>query len=766
MLDQMLKKIEGKIDDIIFRNDTNGYTVASLIMDNLDEITITGIFATIDVGDRFELEGEKVFHPSYGPQFRVTGYVTKEPATKEAILAFLSSGILDGIGRTMAERIFDRFGLDTIRVLDNTPEQLLEIEGIGAKKCQKIIESYKEKRDLKVAILHFSGYGLTPAMAMKIYRYYGEKAKEIVEQNPYCLCRDIKGIGFRKADEIAGRMGIAKNDIHRIMEGIVYLLAESGGQGHVYLPADIVREQASKLLEVSSEEVQNGIYELCILTKVILERSDEQERLYLPLYRETENNVANLLSQLLVKEEYDRELYGDDLIQEIQDKTGIYLADKQKEAVVTALNEKIMIVTGGPGTGKTTVVKFILRCFEEQGKKVMLCAPTGRAAKRLSEASNKEAKTIHRMLEVGFSEDEEMNYYNRDEENPLESDVIIVDEMSMVDMFLMRALLRAIPKKARLIMIGDADQLPSVGAGNVLWDMIESDLIPIVRLTEIFRQEEESQIIQNAHRVNHGQELIIDKESKDFFFMMRRDSENTKDLILELMKERLPKYFEVEPTEIQILTPVRKGGIGMYEINQQVQETLNPASDERAEFKYMNTIFRENDKVMQTKNNYEKKYRNTVTYEEGEGVFNGDIGVIDTVDVRGKQFYITFDDNRRCRYEFSEVDNIEHAYAITVHKSQGSEFDVVILPILSLPPMLQNRNILYTAITRAKKGLVLVGNMYYVNRMIQNMDRQERYSSLAERLKFMKEHYFEEEDVIQEKIENVTMEELEEVKKY
>ena len=294
-------------------------------------------------------------------------------------------------------------------------------------------------------------------------------------------------------------------------------------------------------------------------------------------------------------------------------------------------------------------------------------------------------------------------------------------------------------------MIGDADQLPSVGAGNVLWDMIESNLIPVVRLTEIFRQEEESQIIQNAHRVNHGQELIIDKESKDFFFMMRRDGDKVKDLILELIKERLPNYFGVESTEIQILTPVRKGGIGMHEINQKVQETLNPPSEERAEFKYMNTVFRENDKVMQIKNNYEKRYRNTVTYEEGEGVFNGDIGVIDTVDVRGKQFYITFDDNRRCRYEFAEVDNIEHAYAITVHKSQGSEFDVVILPILSLPPMLQNRNILYTAITRAKKGLVLVGNMYYVNRMIQNMDRQERYSSLAERLKFMKEHYFEDE---------------------
>ena len=464
------------------------------------------------------------------------------------------------------------------------------------------------------------------------------------------------------------------------------------------------------------------------------------------MYRETESNVANLLSQLLVKEELDVGVEADTLIQEIQDKTGICLADKQKAAVTTALNEKIMIVTGGPGTGKTTVVKFILKCFEKQEKKVVLCAPTGRAAKRLTEASNQDAKTIHRLLEVGFSEDdEEMNYYNRDEQNPLESDVIIVDEMSMVDMFLMRALLRAIPKHARLIMIGDADQLPSVGAGNVLWDMIESNLIPVVRLTEIFRQEEESQIIQNAHRVNHGQELIIDKESKDFFFMMRRDGDKVKDLILELIKERLPNYFGVESTEIQILTPVRKGGIGMHEINQKVQETLNPPSEERVEFKYMNTVFRENDKVMQIKNNYEKKYRNTVTYEEGEGVFNGDIGVIDTVDVRGKQFYITFDDNRRCRYEFAEVDNIEHAYAITVHKSQGSEFDVVILPILSLPPMLQNRNILYTAITRAKKGLVLVGNMYYVNRMIQNMDRQERYSSLAERLKFMKEHYFEDE---------------------
>lgn len=736
--------LEGTIEEIIFRNESNGYTVAVFVTSEGEELTITGSFLSLDTGDTLEIRGETTIHPSYGPQFKVVSSERKQPASKEAILAFLCSGALEGVGRKMADRIFERFGLDTLHIMDHEPERLKEVEGIGRRKLERIIESYREKRDLNLAILKFSQYGITPAMAMKIHRYYGEHSIEIIGENPYCLCRDIKGIGFRKADEIARKIGIEKDDENRIMQGLIYVLQEAGGRGHTYLPEGELHYLSKDLLQVDGEAVDQGIYELCVQGLAVMQPMEEGRRIYLQLYHETENSVANALSHLLGSEGVSYIGESSDVISSMEDKTGICLAEKQKQAVLTALDNKLMILTGGPGTGKTTVVKFMLRCFEEMGQKVLLCAPTGRAAKRLSESSEREAKTIHRLLEVGFSDDEEVNFYNRDENNPLEVDVLIVDEMSMVDIFLMRALLKAIPKSAKLIMIGDADQLPSVGAGNVLRDMIDSGLIPTVILTEIFRQREESRIIINAHRVNRGESLILTEGSKDFFFMKRREKTQVQDLILDLIIQRLPEYYGIQPQEIQILTPIRKGEIGMYEINRRVQERLNPKSEERSEFKYMDEVFREGDKVMQIKNNYQKKYRHTVTYEEGEGVFNGDIGYLDTVDIHLKQFYITFDDNRRCRYEFSEADNIEHAYAITVHKSQGSEFDVVILPILSLPPMLQNRNILYTAITRAKKALILIGESYYIDKMIQNINLQPRYSSLNEKLKLMKEHYFEE----------------------
>ncbi len=735
--------IEGTVEEIIFRNESNGYTVATLVTEEKEEHTVTGNFVSLDIGDHIAVHGQQNMHPSYGIQFRVTAFEHKEPASKEAIMAFLSSGTLEGVGRAMAERIFHRFGMDTMNILDYEPERLLEIDGIGRKKLTKIIESYKEKRDLKVAILKFSGYGITPAMATKIYRYYGSDAAQKIEKNPYCLCRDIKGIGFRKADEIAAKIGIAKDDKNRIMQGIIYLLQEAGGSGNIYLPAEKILVRGKELLGVSEEDMEDSIYELCIQGDLTMERKGENRRLYLQGYYEAENNVASMLASLISQNEEEKCSDAEEMIFAIQDKTGICLAEKQKEAVKTALQTKMMILTGGPGTGKTTVVKFILRCFEEMEQKVLLCAPTGRAAKRLSESAEKEAKTIHRLLEVGFTDDEDVNFYNRDEDNPLEAQVIIVDEMSMVDIFLMRALLRAIPQGARLIMIGDADQLPSVGAGNLLWDMIDSTLIPTITLTEIFRQKQESGIIINAHRVNHGEPLELSEGVKDFFFMRRRDGAEIQDLILELMTQRLPNYFSMQPQEIQILTPVRKGVVGVNEINRRIQANLNPYKTKETQFQYIDTIFRQGDKVMQIKNNYQKLYRHTVTYEEGEGVFNGDIGVIDVIDTEMKHFYITFDDNRRCRYEFSEADNIEHAYAITVHKSQGSEFDVIILPILSLPPMLQNRNILYTAITRAKKGLVLIGNPYYIDKMIQNVNMQVRYSSLNERLLLIKENKFE-----------------------
>ncbi len=738
---------EGTIEDIIFRNESNGYTVAVMSVRENEPLTITGNFVSLEIGDHLEVKGERTIHPSYGVQFKVTFAEHKAPASEEAIMAFLCSGVLEGVGRKMAERIFEKFGLNTLDVMDNEPERLIEVEGIGRRKLERLLESYRAKRDLNLAILKLSQYGISSAMAMKIHRFYGEHAIGIIEENPYCLCRDIKGIGFRKADEIARKIGIETGDINRLMQGIVYLLQEAGGRGHTYLPEGELIYLARDLLRTEEEKIDEAIYELCVQGFVVMQVAEEERRLYLEHYHETENAIANALVHLLGTGDEIEDVQSEDLIQAMEDKTGISLAEKQKQAVSLALGHKVMILTGGPGTGKTTVVKFILRCFEDMKKKVFLCAPTGRAAKRLSESADKEAKTIHRLLEVGFSDDDEVNFYNRDESNPLEADVVIVDEMSMVDIFLMKALLRALPTGARLVMIGDADQLPSVGAGNVLRDMIDSGLIPTVTLTEIFRQKEESGIIINAHRVNKGESLVLEKGSGDFFFMKRREKHQVRELVLELITQRLPEYYDLKPHEIQILTPIRKGDVGVHEFNRQIQQVLNPASKDKPEFRAMDVVFREGDKVMQIKNNYQKKYRSTLTYEEGEGVFNGDIGYIDAVDTTLKQFYITFDDNRRCRYEFAEADNVEHAYAITVHKSQGSEFDVVIIPILSLPPMLQNRNILYTAITRAKKALVLVGETYYVDKMIRNINLQPRYSSLNEKLKMMKQTCFEQEEL-------------------
>lgn len=728
---------EGKVVEIIYRNEENGYTVGVLETSEQEVLTFVGTFIDINEMDYIRLSGFQKLHPTYGHQLDVKTYEIPQLDTLRSIYDFLASGVIDEVGPKIAQRIIDRFGEDTLEILDNNPTRLLEVDGIGNKKYVKIIESYREKIKLRSIVMQLSAYGINPGVAMKIFKAFGDDTIEVIRHNPYEICSKIKGIGFVKADEIARKIGIPKDSLSRIIQGVKFILEEYCYQGNMFMYFDELKYRSAQLLECSEDLFEKAIYELCISYQAVLENKDDVRRVYIQSFYKAENEVSKKIIDL-VCESQDITLESkkaEIMIKETEDRIGKTLAQKQKEAVVSALGNKAMILTGGPGTGKTTIISFIIECFENIGKKVTLCAPTGRAAKRLSEASGKKASTIHRLLEVGYTdENSEESYYNRDESNPLDTDVLIVDEMSMVDIFLMKALLNALKSTTSIVMVGDKDQLPSVGAGRVLWDLIECKLVKTVVLDEIFRQEKESNIIINAHRVNKGENLKLEKGALDFFFMARENARTAGELVVELISTRLPEYFKVSPYDIQILSPIKKSDAGVIELNKKIQETVNPSGPNISEFKSGDRIFRTKDKVMQIKNNYEKEFTGYGGFESGKGIFNGDIGHIDAVDLRAKQFYVSFEDGKRCRYEFSEADNIEHAYAITVHKSQGSEFDIVIIPIVSLPPMMQSRNILYTALTRAKKAVVLVGSMYNIEKMIRSTNIIERNSSLTDRI--------------------------------
>lgn len=744
-----MESFEGKVLEIIYRNEDNGYTVGVMETSESEIITFVGTFIAIEEFDYLKITGKQKLHPTYGHQLEVKNYDIPNLGNRKSILAYLSSGIIDDIGPKLAARIVDRFGDDTLEIMDNEPSKLLEVEGIGKKKYNKIIQSYAGKVKLRSIIVGLAEFDISPNIAMKIYKAFGDSTMEVLKSNPYSICAKIKGIGFLKADEIAKKIGISKDSLNRISQGIKFVLEEFCYQGNSFFYLEELEERSKRMLGCDSERFAQGLYELCVSGQCILENKDGVRRVFLYNFYKVENQIAKMTVDLL-NSPTSQMLSGRSsaiMIKETEDKIGKILAAKQREAVMSALENNVMVLTGGPGTGKTTIVSFIIECFEQLGKKVTLCAPTGRAAKRLSESSAKKASTIHRLLEVGFTdENAEEGYYNKDESNPLDTDVLIVDEMSMVDIFLMKALLCALKPGTVLIMVGDKDQLPSVGPGKVLWDFIESNMVKTVTLNEIFRQAKESSIIINAHRVNKGEELELVKGAQDFFFMARNSQLEAKKLIVELIAERLPKYFGVKSNDIQILTPIKKSEVGVLELNRKIQEAVNASRPELQEFKHGDRIFRTNDKVMQIKNNYEKEFTGYGGSESGKGVFNGDIGYIDAVDNRAKQFYISFEDGRRCRYEFSEADNIEHAYAITVHKSQGSEFDIIVIPIMALPPLMQNRNILYTALTRSKKAVVLVGSMYYINKMISNTSLIERNSSLADRLISIKQLLSEEND--------------------
>ena len=735
-MEKTVESLAGYVEHIIYRNADNGYTVLNLVSGE-DEITCVGIFSAIAEGENIEAQGEYTEHPTYGQQFKVTSFEEKAPEDEEAIERYLGSGAIKGIGLAMAARIVRRFKEDTFRIIEEEPERLAEIKGISNRKAMEIASQVNEKRDLRQAMIFLQQYGITMNLAVKVYQAYGQDVYGIIRENPYRLADDIDGVGFRTADEIAARVGIRMDSDFRVRSGILYTLLQASGEGHTYLPETELTTRASKLLNVTAEQVEKQYMDLAIERKIILKQMEDQTQIYAASFYYMEANTATMLKRLNVSYDVsDAEI--EQQIRGIEKKSGMTLDEHQVTAVKEAVRNGLLVITGGPGTGKTTTINTIIRYFELEGLEIFLAAPTGRAAKRMSETTGFEARTVHRMLELNGGA-EGSGGFERDESNPLEADVIIVDEMSMVDISLMYSLLKAISVGTRLILVGDVNQLPSVGPGSVLRDIIQSHACNVVMLTKIFRQASTSDIIVNAHKINHGEEVILDNKSMDFFFLKRYDADVIINVVLQLIKQKLPKFVDATPYDIQVLTPMRKGLLGVERLNGILQRYMNPPANDKVEKEYGSTVFREGDKVMQTKNNYqlawEIRTKFGLTVDKGLGIFNGDMGIIRQINDFAEQMIIEFDEGRMVEYPYKLLDELELAYAITIHKSQGSEYPAVVIPLLGGPMMLMNRHLLYTAVTRARKCVTLVGNEVTFQQMIRNTSQQKRYSGLCDRLK-------------------------------
>jgi exodeoxyribonuclease V alpha subunit len=727
--------INGYVDHIIYRNSDNGYTVLVLICDE-EELTCVGVFSDIVEGENIEAHGEYIEHPTYGRQFSVKSFEEKAPQDEVAIERYLGSGAIKGIGIALAARIVRRFKEDTFRIIEEEPERLAEIKGISQRKAQEIADQVNEKRDLRQAMIFLQQYGISTTLAVKIYNTYGQEIYSILKENPYRMADDVEGVGFRTADEIASRVGIRTDSDFRIRSGIQYALLQAAGEGHTYLPMEELTRRASSLLEVAPEHIEKHYMNLAMDRKIIMRQADEVTQIYATSYFYMEANTATRLKQLDATFDVP-DIEIEDRIRQIEKQTNMELDEHQVEAVKEAVRSGLLIITGGPGTGKTTTINTIIRYFELSGDDIMLAAPTGRAAKRMSETTGFEARTIHRMLELGGGMEGNVGF-ERNEQNPLETNLIIIDEMSMVDISLMNSLLKAIVPGTRLILVGDVNQLPSVGAGSVLKDIIDSKLFHTVKLTKIFRQASTSDIIVNAHKINRGEDVMLDNKSMDFFFLKRYEADKIINVTLQLVKQKLPKYVDASEYDIQVLTPMRKGLLGVERLNGILQMYLNPADKRKREKEHGATIFREGDKVMQTKNNYQLEWEIRSKYglciDKGTGIFNGDTGIIEEINDFAETMTIRFDEGRMVEYSYKLLDELELAYAVTIHKSQGSEYPAVVIPLLSGPRMLMNRNLLYTAVTRAKKCVTIVGDDATFQEMIRNNSQQKRYSGLRNRL--------------------------------
>ena len=738
----MSESITGYIDHIIFRNEDNGYTVMVLKgVSEEDELTCVGSFPVVTQGASVELEGNFTQHPVYGKQFQAVRLTEKMPEDALAMERYLGSGAIKGIGAALAGRIVRHFGDDTFQIVENEPERLSEVKGISEKKAREIAMQIAEKSDMRKAMMFFQKYGISLNLGAKIYQKYGDSVYSVLQENPYRLADDISGVGFKIADEIAYRIGIHTDSDYRIKSGMVYTLLQATGEGHVYLPKDELFQRAAELLGVDSSYMEKHLVDLAMDRKIVQKEQGDQILIYPAQYYYLELNTARMLRELDIFCPEDEKIVERRIVQ-IEKETGTVLDEMQKKAVQEAAGHGLLILTGGPGTGKTTTINAIIRYFEGEGAEIRLAAPTGRAAKRMTEATGYEAQTIHRLLELsGMPEDDREGqpiHFERNAENPLETDVIIIDEMSMVDIHLIHSLLMAVTAGTRLILVGDENQLPSVGPGNVLRDIIRSGQFPVVELKKIFRQASESDIVVNAHKINKGEQVEINNKSRDFFFLKRYDADIIIRVVIALIQEKLPKYVEAKPFEIQVLTPMRKGLLGVERLNQILQRYLNPPDASKKEKEIGQGLFREGDKVMQVRNNYQLEWeirgRYGIPIEKGVGVFNGDTGIIKTINEFAETAEVEFEDGRWAEYSFKQLDELELAYAVTIHKSQGSEYPAVIIPLLSGPRMLMNRNLLYTAVTRARKCVTVVGSEETFRDMIRNEKQQRRYSSLDQRI--------------------------------
>ena len=731
-----MEVIKGYVEHIVFRNEENGYTVFHLT--NRDgELTCVGTFPYISEGEMLEVSGEYANHNVYGMQLQVISHQVKEPEDLVSIERYLGSGAIKGLGSALAGRIVRKFKDDTFRIIEEEPERLAEVKGISEQKAREISEQVEEKKDMRKAMIYLQKYGISLALAAKIYEHYGQSVYRVMEENPYQIADHVQGVGFKTADEIAAKVGIHTDSDFRIRSGIFYVLLQSVTDGHVYLPQEELLRRTMQLLEVEICDIQKYLMDLAMEKKVVLKEKEDGVRVYPAHYYYLELNSAKMLHDLNVSYEIAEDAI-EKRLQQIEEDAELSLDELQRTAVKEAVRNGVLVLTGGPGTGKTTTINAMIHFFESEGMDIFLAAPTGRAAKRMTEATGCEARTIHRMLELAYApgNDDNRMEFARNQENPLETDVIIIDEMSMVDLPLMHVLLNAVMVGTRLILVGDQDQLPSVGAGSVLKDLIKSECFPVITLTKIFRQAEQSDIVVNAHKINRGEEVILDNKSRDFFFLKRQDANTIISVVIALIQKKLPKYVGADPFDIQVLTPMRKGLLGVERLNTILQQYLNPPDKSKEEKQYGDKLFRVGDKVMQIKNNYQLGWEIATKYglvvDKGIGVFNGDIGRITSINSYTETVEVEYEEKKKVNYPFQLLDELELAYAITIHKSQGSEYPAVVIPLLQGPRQLYHRNLIYTAVTRAKKCVTLVGSDVTFQEMIRNANEQNRYTSLVE----------------------------------
>ncbi|MCH5251849.1 MAG: ATP-dependent RecD-like DNA helicase [Lachnospiraceae bacterium] len=741
-----MEERKGYVSHIVFRNAENGYTVFELETTEGEEETCVGNFPFINEGEYICVRGEMVTHPVYMEQLKIESYEVQDPDDKIAMLRYLASGAIAGIRGGLAKRIVDKFGDKTFEIIENEPERLAEVKGISEKKARGISEQFEEKREMRSAMIFLQQYGISNQLAVKIYKEYGTELYGIVKENPYQLAEDISGVGFKIADDIARKSGFSMNSAERIRAGIYYVLNMGTQEGYVYMPEKMLLQEAVYRLDIEWEQILDVLERMEVEKAVIAEETEEGKNIYLPTLYYAEMNCARMLFDLNIPMRGKLKAQ-EETIRRLEQSENLELDAGQRTAIMEAMNSGLLIITGGPGTGKTTTINMIIKSLREEGLNILLAAPTGRAAKRMSEAAGYEAQTIHRLLEYNGSllenenqeEKNQSGLFGRNEWNPLETDVLIIDEMSMVDIYLFHSLLKAVAVGTRLILVGDVNQLPSVGPGNVLKDIIQSHCFNVVKLSHIFRQAAESDIIVNAHRINDGEEITLDNQSKDFFCLKRDDSHGVLEVMLWLVRDKMPKYTNCTPFDVQVLTPMKKGELGVHRCNEVLQKYLNPESPRKNQIESHGTLFREGDKVMQMKNNYQIKweirgYQNMVI-EEGAGVFNGDCGIVTEINNLDKEMTVCFDDEKYVTYAQGNLEELELAYAITIHKSQGSEYPAVVLPLLAGPKPLMNRNILYTAVTRGKQCVTIVGSRETVKNMIRSKPEQLRYSSLDKQIR-------------------------------